>query len=323
MPHHRLLLHLFATLTLLLALPACDGDDDDWPSDDDDSVGDDDDVVDDDDIVDDDDTTPGQLSADPVGLNFGEVTVNSIHYGTLTLQEDGYGDVTITSSVISGGSAEHFSVDDLAGTVVPQGGSVQVEVVYSPDEVATHYAELVVISDAQISTLTVLLEGISQADIENIDNDGDGFTENGGDCDDGDDAIYPGAPERCNGIDDDCDGVVPADESEDNDGDGAVGCDDCDDTDPALNQQDNDFDSWTTCEGDCDDTTSSISPGVLEACNGIDDDCDGAVPSNETTDADGDGYVECEDCDDGDPSIHPGAPETAGDGIDSDCDGSD
>ena len=42
---------------------------------------------------------------------------------------------------------------------------------------------------------------------EGIDNDGDGYTENQGDCDDNDASIYPGAPEICgDGIDQDCNG---------------------------------------------------------------------------------------------------------------------
>jgi formylglycine-generating enzyme required for sulfatase activity len=42
-----------------------------------------------------------------------------------------------------------------------------------------------------------------------IDNDGDGYGQNcsaGPDCDDGDDTIYPGAPELCDGIDHQCPG---------------------------------------------------------------------------------------------------------------------
>ena len=37
---------------------------------------------------------------------------------------------------------------------------------------------------------------------------GEGRAANDGDCDDGDPQIHPGAPERCNGIDDDCDDVI-------------------------------------------------------------------------------------------------------------------
>lgn len=39
------------------------------------------------------------------------------------------------------------------------------------------------------------------------DADGDGSPD-GDDCDDADPEVYPGAPERCNGLDDDCDGAV-------------------------------------------------------------------------------------------------------------------
>ena len=38
------------------------------------------------------------------------------------------------------------------------------------------------------------------------DADGDGFSADQGDCDDGNTGIFPGATERCDGIDSDCDG---------------------------------------------------------------------------------------------------------------------
>ena len=46
---------------------------------------------------------------------------------------------------------------------------------------------------------------------ELLDADGDGYSAADGDCDDADVAVYPGAAEACNGIDDDCDGIADDD----------------------------------------------------------------------------------------------------------------
>ncbi len=94
------------------------------------------------------------------------------------------------------------------------------------------------------------------------------------DCDDTDPAIHPGAIEPCNGIDDDCDGLVDEDSSgltwyADDDGDGYG--------DPAQA-------SSPTCEqpsgyvidaSDCDDGDPDRNVGPDEPCDGIDADCDG------------------------------------------------
>ena len=66
------------------------------------------------------------------------------------------------------------------------------------------------------------------------DGDGDGVTVDEGDCDDADASRYPGAAEACDGLDQDCDGSVPARESVDDDGDGEAACLDCDDRDDAM-----------------------------------------------------------------------------------------
>ena len=67
---------------------------------------------------------------------------------------------------------------------------------------------------------------VETGDSGEIDFDEDGFSAVV-DCDDADPSVYPGAEERCNGIDDDCDGVVDGPNSvdqmvfyEDADGDG-------------------------------------------------------------------------------------------------------
>jgi len=137
----------------------------------------------------------------------------------------------------------------------------------------------------------------------------------GDDCDDTDPQTYPGAPEQCDHVDNDCDEVVDDDPIDpitwyldaDNDGFGhpdrwAVACfegagvsangDDCDDDDPLVN------------------------PDATEIWyDGIDQDCD-----RRDDDRDGDGYGFATDCDDLRPEAWPGAEELRND-LDDDCDG--
>jgi len=173
------------------------------------------------------------------------------------------------------------------------------------------------------------------------DADLDGHMVNEGDCDDSDSTVYPGAPELCDGLDNDCDPAT--DEDEDGDGDGHRLCEDCDDGNPDVhpdaeelcNETDDDCDPLTDeildsdgdgqsiCDGDCDDTDSTVYLDAPELCDGIDNDCDDVVDDDTDVDVDGDGYSACEgDCQPLDDSIHPGAEELC-DGIDNDCDGTD
>jgi len=177
----------------------------------------------------------------------------------------------------------------------------------------------------------------------NVDGDQDGFTLQDGDCDDDDAGINPGALEICNGLDDDCDGVI--DEGLDLDQDGFLPCGDdvdCDDQDGTVypgaaelcdgvdtdcdgalpvDEEDEDADSWTLCAGDCDDTDPLVNPGIAEFCNGKDDNCDDQI-GGEELDSDGDGYRPCSgDCDDTNAQMHPAATEDCSDGLDNDCDG--
>jgi len=146
------------------------------------------------------------------------------------------------------------------------------------------------------------------------DDDGDGFTEDGGDCDDGNPAIWPGAPESCDGADDDCDGTAD-DHSPCWDDDGDCYCE----TAPCAGSANS---ACATVQGgDCQDADAAVRPGATEIpTNGIDDDCDGSVDAG-TDDPDGDGYTGAGgDCGEGDPTTYPGAPELP-DGVDNDCDG--
>ncbi|MFO0725322.1 MAG: MopE-related protein [Myxococcota bacterium] len=191
------------------------------------------------------------------------------------------------------------------------------------------------------------------AQCDDQDRDGDSFSCRAGDCDDTDNTIYPGAPELCDGKDNNCDGT--RDNPPDVDGDG-----------------------FTVCQGDCDDNNNMRHPGLAEICDGIDNDCNPATvdtsmtrpcytgPANtngrgichggtqhcqgaagwETTcpgqqlpqaeicdnidqdcdgnntngapDLDHDGSPSCFDCDDNNPQRFPGNPEVC-DGIDNDC----
>ena len=190
-----------------------------------------------------------------------------------------------------------------------------------------------------------------------LDLDGDGFGDpteltescaappdhvtNAEDCNDQDALAYPGAPESCDGIDNDCDGDIDEDGVEvwflDHDGDGfgdsGSRVEDCER--PATG---------VAVDGDCDDDDSAVHPDATEVCNERDDDCDDEIDEGLAVtwyrDGDGDGWGDVTstteaciepaghtadggDCDDSDTAYHPGAPETdCTDPHDYNCDGS-
>jgi hypothetical protein len=146
----------------------------------------------------------------------------------------------------------------------------------------------------------------------------------GGDCDDTNASVFPGALEDClNGIDNDCDGLI----------DNVSGA--CDapgyadltgpcaqalcSFDPICCSEgwdavcaseaamlsdcqycwcscfDNDLDGYTNCAGDCDDFNSLIHPNANETCDGWDENCNGIIDDNAPfllfyLDQDGDGF---------------------------------
>ena len=170
-----------------------------------------------------------------------------------------------------------------------------------------------------------------------IDADGDGFSEEDGDCDDRDAQISPTAVELCDGFDNNCDGEIDegvlqtffADTDEDGFGDPDNIMEACDVVD-----------GYVVGGNDCDDDNATVFPSAEELCDGLDNDCDETIDEDVGTlfyiDADGDGVGDSEqmvtqcdpdlglasiggDCDDLDPMRTPNAFEIC-DGIDNDCD---
>ena len=152
------------------------------------------------------------------------------------------------------------------------------------------------------------------------DADFDGWTPNEGDCVDTDGLIFPGAAERCNNIDDDCNPNTAIDVGTscyDDDTDGHC------ETPPCVNT--------SSTQIDCDDGNAGIGPTTPEIPNGRDDDCDGTIDEGTNKyDDDGDGYCEsppcvnaggtASDCNDGNPNVNPGRTEQCG-GVDDNCNG--
>ncbi len=167
-----------------------------------------------------------------------------------------------------------------------------------------------------------------------------GYVTTNTDCNSTNAAVYPGATEICNSIDDDCDTQIDEGVQNnyyaDTDGDGyGAGTATAACTAPA---------GYVTTNTDCNSTNAAVYPGATEICNSIDDDCDtqideGLTFTNYYADTDADGYgagtatnacaqpvgfvTSNTDCNNSNSAVNPGATEICGNGIDENCNGSD
>ncbi len=155
-------------------------------------------------------------------------------------------------------------------------------------------------------------------------------TAGGGDCNDGNGAIKPNAPEVCDNLNNDCD-LDGVDE----------GCDD--DNDNYCDSSMSIVGTPTTCTaggGDCNDDNTAVNPGVAEICDSVDNNCAGTPAIDEGCDDDNDNYCDSAmgivgtnpatwpatctagggDCVDNNDQIKPGAVEVC-DNIDNNCAG--
>ena len=166
------------------------------------------------------------------------------------------------------------------------------------------------------------------------------YSARGDDCNDNVPANFPGNPEICDGVDNDCNGQV--DEAltfvtyctdADGDGHGVTGKGTITDCAPKK--------GFGVCDNDCNDADVAIFPGHPDVCDGKDNNCNGQTDENLPVstyceDADGDGhgiaggktmmgcakaagFGACDnDCNDGLASVYVGATEIC-DGKDNNC----
>jgi large repetitive protein len=247
----------------------------------------------------------------------GNVDSDAVDIGTwyADVDSDGFGDVSVVEvscSASTGYVADATDCDDADSAVNPSA----TEVCNGTDDNCDGNV------DSDAVDVSAWYEDVDQdgfgdgAEIVYSCEQPEGYTQESGDCDDGDSAYSPGAVESdCTDPNDyNCDGSSGA---TDTDGDGYFACEECNDRD------------------------ASVSPGAVEVCNEVDDDCNGATDEgldvSYYTDSDGDGYgdpateiLACApepdqvgdntDCNDANAFVYPGATEVCN-GVDDDCSG--
>ena len=276
------------------------------------------------------DTPPieSQLSISATTLDFGTVKAGSSVDQDLSLTNLGTTPLLLTVTFPENPSSQ-YTVSQAGGRVPDQiegNSTLTLQVTFTPNANGDAPGTLRVDTNDRVTPrfdipLTAKGSGVQP------DNDGDGYSVEDGDCNDGDESIHPGAAEACDGVDNDCDNKTDEDGAstfyQDSDGD-AHG-------DPSS--------AFVACKpgagvvtigDDCNDANAAVFPGATEICDGVDNDCDTEVDENGNStfyqDSDNDGHGDpdtafdaCEvepgvvsvgdDCNDADPFTYPGAPE--------------
>ncbi len=246
---------------------------------------------------------------------------------------DGFGNTTLTQEACAqptGYVSDATDCDDNASAVNPSA----IEVCDTID----NNCDTVIDEDSAADALT----WYADTDVDSFGNvavtylacnQPSGYVADATDCDDANGAVFPGATEMCNGIDDNCDEQIDEDTA----------------SDAGTWYLDADSDSFgnvtythVSCSApagyvadstDCNDGTARAYPGATEYCDTIDNNCDSVVDEDSSVDAptwyedaDVDAYgnlsvtkVQCyipsgyvadnTDCDDARALTYPGAPE--------------
>ncbi len=249
---------------------------------------------------------PTEAEVWPLGVDYGLVALGEAPVREITVTNRGGIALQIDELYLS---SRRFEADLQLPRSISPGEALVVPVVFRPETDDPAGGELSIRAGGySLAQVTLWANDCDGGLADAYDVDGDGISACATDCDDTDPFVRPGAQEKADGVDNDCDGSIDeGTTATDDDGDGA-----CDD---AL------FCIDGAVPGDCNDQDPQVGPHAIEILdNGIDDDCDGRVDFG-IDDDDGDGVaVSGGDCDDLDPSVWPGADE-APNGIDDDCDG--
>jgi hypothetical protein len=194
------------------------------------------------------------LEVSALSIDFGEVPVGSAAHVDLTVTLLSPGPAFFTAAIEPDGPP--FLIADELSSTLSTDGTITLPLAFQPTDLGDFIGVLALEVDAvdAITRVDVSLRGRGVDGVRDADRDGIPEDE---DCDDQNPAVFPGATEICDGVDNDCDGSLP------------------------LDEQDRDGDGFTPCNGDCDDDEDTVYPIAPEYCDGLDNNCDGDLEESD------------------------------------------